>query len=200
MKFDSRWFFWGALLLGLIIALSQMEPKHKPKHDRVDFSYLPKGGNFKINTSNGVLDSDSLKGKVIVLYFGYTHCPDLCPTSLTSISAAKAQFPKDRHSEIQGLLVSVDPKRDSIQKLKEYVEFFDSSFIGGTPLNERQISLFQDNFDLNFILETPKNSDQPYAVNHTSKIYLINKRGVLSHRFEHSVSVKKLVKHIGLLL
>ena len=73
-----------------------------------------------------------LHGKVALLYFGYTHCPDVCPTTLTDFANIYRALPEKDRSKVQILFISVDPERDHPEMLKEYVTYFDRSFVGLT--------------------------------------------------------------------
>jgi protein SCO1/2 len=75
-------------------------------------------------------DLTAFEGKVVVLYFGYTHCPDVCPTTLSDVAGALALMPADAAADVQFIMVSVDPARDTLDLLGEYVGSFDPAFLG----------------------------------------------------------------------
>ncbi|TBR76562.1 MAG: SCO family protein, partial [Burkholderiaceae bacterium] len=88
------------------------------------------GRDFHLTDHNGKPRSIAdFKGQVVMLFFGYTHCPDLCPTTLTEMAQVRAKLGKDGR-RVQGLFVTLDPKRDTPQVLAQYVPAFDPSFLG----------------------------------------------------------------------
>ena len=106
------------------------------------------------------------------LYLGYTHCPDLCPTTLAALSVAKRALTRESPKlPIQFVFVSVDPQRDTQERLKDYVAFFDPSLIGvtGTPDNLKALSRqFGSSYRL------PKDRGKGYAVDHTDVILIVS--------------------------
>ncbi|MCW8983370.1 MAG: SCO family protein, partial [Gammaproteobacteria bacterium] len=96
---------------------------------------LKKGGGFTLQSVDGPVSLNDFKGKAVLIYFGYTWCPDICPTNLALMSAAFGDL-EDKNPElmkqIQGIFISVDPERDSPERLKEYTNFFHENIIGIT--------------------------------------------------------------------
>ncbi len=84
------------------------------------------------NQDGNAVSMAELKGKWTMLFFGYTFCPDICPTTLAQLRQIKSELPKDVLSKLQIVLVSVDPNRDTPQQLKQYLGYFDPSFLGLT--------------------------------------------------------------------
>jgi protein SCO1/2 len=106
------------------------------------------------------------------LYFGYAHCPDLCPTTLAALSVAKHVLTRESpQTPTQFVFISVDPDRDTRERLRNYVTFFDSSLIGvtGTPDNLKALSA---QFGASYRL--PKDREKGYAVDHTDVILIVS--------------------------
>jgi protein SCO1/2 len=117
-------------------------------------------------------DLRRLTGRWTFLYFGYAHCPDLCPTTLAALSVAKRKLRQESaRAPIQFVFVSVDPDRDTPERLKSYVAFFDSSLIGvtGTPDNLKALSR---QFGASY--HVPKDRAKGYAVDHTDVILIVS--------------------------
>ena len=87
---------------------------------------------FELSNINGTLTNDSFKGKNLAIFFGYTFCPDVCPTSLASIAQALNELPKEKSDMVKGLFISVDPERDKLKNLDEYAKYFHKNFEGAT--------------------------------------------------------------------
>ena len=135
---------------------------------------------------NQSLELDDLKGKWSFVFFGYTHCPDVCPMTLGVLGSAFSILKQDpvAYKEIQGVFVSVDPKRDTPELLKEYVSYFGNEFIGVTGSSE-QIDAFSRQIGALYAIHDAEEGDDPedYLVTHNSAIFLIDPRGRLYGRF-----------------
>lgn len=117
------------------------------------------------------LDTARLKGKWTLLFFGYTHCPDICPVTLTELTQGVQQLTPAVRDDTQVVFVSVDPKRDNPEHLGNYVHYFDESYIGATG-ELKQIEAFARQLDSKFSHET-----DPMGlpiVNHSSAILLLD--------------------------
>mgnify|MGYP000967679565 FL=1 len=120
----------AALVLGLAI-FWQPELPERP----LPRAAMPEGGDFTLQSADGPVSLGDFRGKVVLLYFGYTYCPDVCPTSLAATAEALKALNPDELARVAVILVSVDPKRDTPARLKEYAEFFHPAMVGvtGTP-------------------------------------------------------------------
>ena len=90
---------------------------------------------FTLTSANGPVSLSDYRGKLVVLYFGYTFCPDVCPTTLSDVNKALGQM-GDKAEDVQLIMISVDPARDDPEKLTEYVEFFNPTFVGATGTDD----------------------------------------------------------------
>jgi protein SCO1 len=132
------------------------------------------GGHFTLTTLQGTVVTDrSFAGKWLLVYFGYTFCPDACPTALNALGAALDEI-GPLASRIQPIFITVDPERDTPQVIGNYVKAFDPRIVGlsGTP---EQIAAAAEEFRVYYKVE-PLGSDE-YAINHSSFIYLVNPQG-----------------------
>ena len=114
------------------------------------------------------------KGKVVALFFGYTHCPDVCPTTMADLAAA-LKLMGDRASEVQVLFVTVDPERDTQEVLSQFVPSFNPTFIGlyGSP---EQIKQTATNFKI-FYEKQVEPGRSGYTIDHSAGIYAFDKQG-----------------------
>ena len=135
----------------------------------------PVGGSFELTDQTGHRRTDAdFRGKLVVLYFGYTYCPDVCPTELQSISLALDKLGPMAEA-VQPLFITVDPERDTPARLAEYVSSFHPRLIGltGSLAEIRKTAIAYKTFFAKQSIATPGN----YSVDHTGFIYLVGKDG-----------------------
>jgi protein SCO1/2 len=131
------------------------------------------GGPFALQTADGKTLTDAdLKGRPFLVYFGYTHCPDVCPTTLAQISDALRLMPD---KPIRALFVTVDPERDTPALMADYVSSFDSRFVGlgGSP---EQIAAIEKAYRV-YARKGPLQADGGYSMDHSSVVYLMDANG-----------------------
>lgn len=147
---------------------------------------------FELQSNDGSVKLSDFKGKIVIIYFGYMYCPDICPTSLSVISSAIAQLPKDKAAEVQLLFISVDPQRDTPKELEAYARYFHASAIG---LSEEVDVLkgVSERYGAYYAKEPSSDVDN-YAVAHTSYIYFMDKKGKLQHRLSHTQEPKAVLE------
>ena len=117
----------------------------------------------------------------MLLYFGYTYCPDFCPATLTDFQRIKQDLGDDA-DQVAFVMVTVDPERDTPERMKEYLEFFDETFIGLTG-SEEELAPIKDQFGIISMAgdATPQSDgDQVYWVDHSTKVYALDKDGNLA--------------------
>ena len=117
--------------------------------------------------------SATLKNKPSLLFFGFTNCPEICPTTLADLSEITKKITLNDDS-INIIFVTLDPKRDNKEHLKDYIEYFDGNIIGVTG-NKIEIKEFADNWGVFY--ETIKTTDNNYTLNHTATVFMIDKLG-----------------------
>lgn len=127
-----------------------------------------------IDKNNELFTTNQLKGKWSFIFFGYTYCPDICPTTLSTLKQVRRTLKKNDTSilDMQVVFVSVDPARDKPKMLAKYVEYFDREFIAVTGSTEN-IKDFSRQFAVAFFKEKP-NEAGDYLVSHTSSIFLVD--------------------------
>ncbi len=133
------------------------------------------GGDFELTNHEGeTFKLSDIEGKVGILFFGFTHCPDVCPNTLLEIQRLIVAL-EDQAEHLQVLFISVDPNRDTPDKLASYVNYFNKNIIGltGSTADVTQV-LKQYNGSVSFSGDT--NSDT-YNVEHTANMFLIDKQG-----------------------
>ncbi|MGE0752309.1 MAG: SCO family protein [Variibacter sp.] len=132
------------------------------------------GGAFKLTDQNGATVTDAdLKGKPFLVFFGFTHCPDVCPTTLFEVSEVmRALGPKA--DGVRALFVTVDPDRDTPKALKDYLSSFDPHLIG---LTGDQAAIDQISKAYRVYAKKVPTKDGDYTMDHTALVYLMDKQG-----------------------
>jgi protein SCO1 len=135
------------------------------------------GTNFALpDTSGKIRTLADFKGKAVILFFGYTHCPDVCPTTMAELSQAMQQLGPDA-ARVQLLFVTVDPARDTPDVLSQYVAAFDPSFIGLRP-NDAQLANVAKDFRV-YYAKVPGKTPDDYTMDHTAASYVFDPSGKL---------------------
>ena len=128
------------------------------------------------STSGGGFNAQSLQGRWTFMFFGYTYCPDVCPTTLSTMAQVakrlRARFPDD---EVQTVFVTVDPKRDTLERLKSYVQYFDGQFIGAREELDRLDDL-TGQLGIAHARGEPDDNGE-YFVDHSASIVLVDPEG-----------------------
>lgn len=131
--------------------------------------------NFELLADSGEeFHTDDLSGRWTLVFFGFTHCPDICPTTLATLDSFYQTLDEETRANTDVLLVSVDPKRDTPEKLRDYVRYFNEDFRGitGEFLNLKRFAN-----QLNVPFNKVPLEDGQYTVDHGSQVVLINPRG-----------------------
>jgi protein SCO1/2 len=152
-----------------------------------------------LNSYSGPFKLADLKGKLVVLYFGYTGCPDVCPTALAAIGNSLKKLPASMRLQIQPVFISLDPKRDNIEKLNQYGRYFYPTMISASakkPLLDQLAKEYWAFYKINY----QTNSAMQYTVDHTSRAYILNRDSLLEKVLEHQEIPTKLETQLRLLL
>ena len=185
------------ITLGAVAALKFSTPSTKV----VETSGAGIGGPFSLTAHTGeIFNTDQLKGKYQLIYFGYTYCPDVCPMELLKITETLDALEKlgSDISLIQPLFISVDPTRDTVEAMKNYVESFHSSIIGltGSALEIKKVAkLFRIYFKKVDNVEDPNGDD--YLMDHLNVLILMKPDGTYDRIFSSKDGPEDLVKALA---
>jgi len=161
--------------------------------------YESLGTEFTMESTVGEpLSLSRFQGRLVLIYFGYTSCPDICPTTLTVIKQAVHEI-RDSGEKVQVLFISVDPERDSVEQMKSYLEFFDPGFIGLWGKLD-QIEKVAKKFGAFFIKNAETQSAVGYLMSHTGYVYLLDRQSRVRKLFSSKVGAEEIVETIHLLL
>ncbi len=157
------------------------------------------GGHFTLVDQDGKpFDSDRFKGKPTLIYFGYTYCPDVCPTSLLLMETAVDQLGPDTANKVNLVFITVDPERDTPAVIKGYVSNFGPTIIGltGTP---EQIARAAQAYRV-YYQKAPSKDGGPYLMDHSSILYLLDRNGRFITHFTHEAKAETISAALGKLL
>ena len=135
------------------------------------------------------------KGRVVLMSFGFTHCPAVCPTTLATLAHARKEL-GGAAADVQVLFVTVDPERDDAARLKAYVAAFDSSFVGATGRPDA-LAAVRKQYG---VTANKVAMGETYAVDHTSSVYVIDRQGRLRAMMPYGRSAKDYVHDLRVLL
>jgi len=161
-------------------------------------SKAPQGGDFTLNSATGPFELSSQRGKVVLIYFGYTFCPDICPTNLMLIAQAFNALNKGELARVQGVFISVDPERDTLDKLAVYTKYFHPSIIGvtGKPKHLAQIARKYGAV----YHKVEEGTGAGYLIDHSANTYVIAPDGSLNTILPHATPPQEIIKIIRKLL
>jgi len=184
------------LLFPLIFLLFSCSESSNLRFNGSDITEAKLNPSFELTSHLGkITNIDDFSGKVLAIFFGFTHCPDVCPTSMYELKAIKDSLGNDG-DKLQVIFVSLDPERDSIGLLEKFIPSFDSSFIGltGTAADIKKIAGQYK------IYYQKVGDDKNYTIDHSSAIYLIDKKGDIRIRHPYGSSQEMIVNDIRALL
>lgn len=191
-----RWILLGALFALLLPACEQRQAP--PSFTATDISAVDFGRDFRLTDHHGhVRQLADFKGKVVVLFFGYSHCPDVCPTTLSTMAGVMKRLGKHA-SKIQVLLVTLDPERDTQAVLAQYVPFFHPSFLGlyGDTAATAKVSA---DFHV-YAKRQDTGSKAGYTLDHSAGSYVFDPSGKLRLYLDYGQNVDAITQDLLLLL
>jgi protein SCO1/2 len=183
-----------AAAVGLLAACGES----KPQFSSIDLTGADYAKDFQLPDQDGKIRSlKDFQGKLVVLFFGYTQCPDVCPTTMTELAQVKKELGADG-DKLQVLFVTVDPERDTPQVLKGYMANFDPSFIAlrGSP---EQLAVMAKDFKV-FYKKTEGKTPTSYGMDHSAASYVYDTKGQLRLYTRYGSGTPALVSDLKLLL
>ncbi|MBB3330770.1 protein SCO1/2 [Halomonas campaniensis] len=145
-----------------------------------------RGGPVELPSTRGDFSLSQLEeDQLAVLFFGYTYCPDVCPMSMAVVRQALSELDEASRERVVPVMVSVDPERDTLERLAEYTGFFGDAFIGATG-SEAQLEEIAERYGVVWRrVETPE-SAMAYTIDHSSSLYLVDREGRILRRVLYS--------------
>ena len=184
----------GAVLAPLLAACS----KEKLQFKNIDITGADFGRDFHLTDQNGKERSlEDFRGKAVVVFFGYTMCPDVCPTTLAELAQVKKLLGSDG-DRLQVLFITVDPERDTPQLLKAYMANFDPSFLALRCSSEQLVTLAR-NFKI-FYKKVDGKTPDSYTMDHSAGCYVYDPQGRLRLYVRYGVDPQAIASDLRLLL
>jgi protein SCO1/2 len=134
------------------------------------------------------------EGRAVLLYFGYTTCPDACPTTLSDWIEVKRLL-GDKAEDVEFIMVTVDPERDTVETLNAYMAFFDPEFLGLTG-DQEAITTVEQNYGIMAVREEHPESATGYLMNHTTSFWVIDPEGRLRLTFAHGTDPEVVAEDV----
>ena len=190
----------GSLIAASILAFALLGCSPKASFTNVDIT-----GSTAFGKDFSLLDPDGktrtledFRGKVVVMFFGYTQCPDVCPTTLTEMEQAMNLL-GPQSNQVQVLFVTVDPQRDTAAILKQYVPAFDPRFLGLRPADDAALDKVTKDFKI-YYKKVPGSSPGSYTIDHTAGSYAFDRNGQLRLFIKHAQGPQTLAQDLKELL
>jgi len=159
-----------------------------------NMSYARIGGDFVLQTYNNEKYVLSESSKVKIIFFGFLNCPDICPTALSDVTNLLNKL-GGLSKTLEPIFITVDPKRDTPELLKNYLSFFDKRIVGLTGSQE-QIEKVSNQYHVYYSYQNNDNDSDKYTVNHTANIYLLDKDNNVEKIFIPGTPFAELYKYI----
>ncbi len=186
------------LVVALAILLNLLFSKPAGFSGTVYGEPYPPVYSFQLADANGrQVNLSDFQGKIVLLFFGFTYCPDVCPTTLAELKLVMNDL-DEKSDQVQVLFISVDPKRDTSQSMQAYVDRFDPSFIGLSGTQEELDPIWRNYGIFREVVEG--SSENNYMVNHTARILLIDQNGNLHLSYDIQVDPEDISHDIQILL
>ena len=170
----------------------------KPQFKAIDLTGADYAKDFQLTDHNGqVRTLKDFKGKLVVMFFGYTQCPDVCPTTMSELAEAKKLLGPDG-DKVQGLFVTVDPERDTPQVLKNYMANFDPTFIALHPTPE-QLAVIAKDYKV-YYKKVEGKTPTSYTMDHSAASMVYDTQGRLRLYTRYGSGAQALASDLQLLL
>ena len=184
----------AALAAGALVAYSALRlDAGRPKFEAVDVTGVDWGRGFELTDHHGKRRTlADFRGKVVAVFFGFTHCPDMCPTTMAMLAEAVRKLGSEA-GIVQVLFVTVDPKRDTPQVLAQYVPAFNPAFLG-LYADEATTERTAKEFKVYFKAQAP-NEHGAYSVDHSGQVFIFDKSGRLRLLTRSSKATPDSVAH-----
>jgi protein SCO1/2 len=188
----------GAFLAGAAGLLSACSAEKKPQFTSIDITGADYARDFALSDHNGQMRSiKDFQGKVVVIFFGFTQCPDVCPTSMAELAEIKKMLGADG-ARLQGLFVTLDPERDTQQVLQAYMGNFEPTFLALRPDLDKLPQLAKD-FKI-FYKKVDGKTPGSYTLDHSAGSYIFDPQGRVRLYSRYGTGAAPLAADIRLLL
>ncbi len=184
----------AVLLAALVLGLAFFWHPELPERP-LPMAAAPAGGDFTLQSAGGPVALQNFRGKLVLVYFGYTYCPDICPTALAATAEGLKLLTPEELARVAVVFISVDPERDTPARLKEYAEFFHPAIIGvtGTP---EELAAIARRYGVFYARQSVETAGGGYVVDHTSDTYVVGVDGKLDGKIAHATPPEQVAAEI----
>lgn len=185
-----------AFVLGITLGLNYFN-KNQVTSTASQMNY-PAGGDFTLNKGEQKIKFSDYQDKIRFIFFGYTSCPDICPTSLALISSSLKQLTPQELAQVQVFFISVDPERDTPKKLADYTQYFHPNILGVTGTTA-EIDNVVKQYGTSY-RKVESDSAMGYLVDHAASVYVIDRKGKVVDMLPHGLPTEEITKTIRKLI
>ena len=186
-------------ILTLIAALLLTNSSFAEETKLLEMSEAPPGGDFTLQSINGAVATESLRGKVVLLTFGYAGCPDICPMTLAHLSQTINQLEQTQIDQLAPFFITLDPERDTMEELNEFAQYFDENIVALTGTT-KNIYAVAKQYGVKHYQVKIEGSRTGYSINHSASTYLIAPDGELRFIFPYATEAKVVADAIKYLV
>lgn len=192
----------AAIVIGALVGQFALDNQEQPDQlKQAGIILLPESRDIPAvtltSTDNKQQRMDQLKGKWTLVFFGYTFCPDICPTTLSELRQIKQKLPKVTNDKLQVIMISVDPDRDTPEQLGKYLNFFDPAFIGYSGKMD-DIQVLSSRMSIPFV--PGDRSKEYYTVDHSGNLAILDPSGVQRGFIRAPIDIEAVARSLPLLV
>ena len=185
---------FAVLLAALVLGLAFFWQPELPERP-LPMASAPAGGDFTLQSAGGPVALQDFRGKLVLVYFGYTYCPDICPTALAATAEGLKLLTPEELARVAVIFISVDPERDTPARLKEYAEFFHPAIVGVTGSPEELAGIAR-RYGVFYARQSVETAGGGYVVDHTSDTYVVGADGKLDGKIAHATAPEQVAAEI----
>ena len=195
MSSQSKWLL-PALILSVLVSTAVLfnVMSKQPREDSIATSDVI-GGDFVLRNIDGRVSLKDFRGSVVVLYFGFLSCPEVCPTSMSILTRSLEKLSPAEKSKTKAILISIDPERDDFQELLEFTNYYHPNILGVTG-TDQEVKQVAEQYGAFFEITESETVDSAYAYRHSSRYYVIDQQGNLIQAMRHSTTPNELAARI----
>jgi len=184
----------AVLLAALVLGLAFFWQPEMPERP-LPMAAAPAGGDFTLQSAGGPVALQDFRGKLVLVYFGYTYCPDICPTALAATAEGLKLLTPEELARVAVIFISVDPERDTPARLREYAEFFHPAIVGVTGTADELAGIAR-RYGVFYARQPVETAGGGYVVDHTSDTYVVGTDGKLVGKIAHAAPPEQVAAEI----
>ena len=194
---QPRWIILGVILvlaLGSLIGVGAVMQRTGTEVTSTGQAAI--GGPFRLTDQNGQrVAAKDFQGQWMLVYFGYTYCPDICPTTLATMTAALDELPPDLAEQVVPVFITVDPERDTVEQLEEYAPLFSDRLVALTG-TDAEVKAAARAYKVYFSKAPGSGTGEDYAVDHSGFVYFMGPNGTYQTHFSHDTPADEMASRM----